>query len=113
MRSDRLRLYYNQPLRFPNFLALKFAVSGSETTWATAHRALEVLDEIARIKAVDAIVCDAANFRLSPRMLARHGWEPHAASRWHRNYIKRFYGVYPRLWKSDDVESDRMLAETA
>src|SRR5262249_31016842 len=96
-KEDRMRLYFNQPLRFPKFLALKFALSGRRTTWATAHRALEVLDEITRIKGADAIVCDAANFRLSPQMLARYGWEQHAASRWHRNYIKRFYGVYPRL----------------
>ena len=28
-------------------------------------------------------------------VLQRLGWEPHCPSRWHRNYIKRFYGVYP------------------
>ena len=102
--GDRMRLYYNQPLPFPQFLALKFAVSGRGTTWATAHRALAVLDEIARIKSSDALLVDAANFRLSPRLLAREGWQPHATSRWHRNYIKRFYGVYPRLWLPSETE---------
>ena len=98
VHSDRIWLYFNQPRSYPNFVALKFAVSARGTTWATAHRALETLDEIARIKQSDARLVDAANFRLSPRMLARQGWEPHATSRWHQNYIKRFYGTYPRLW---------------
>jgi hypothetical protein len=60
--GDRLRLYYNQPFRYPNFLALKFAVSSRHTTLATVHRALEVLDKIAQIKRSDALLCDAANF---------------------------------------------------
>ena len=109
--GDRLRLYYNQPFRCPNFLALKFAISARHTTLATMHRALATLDEIARIKRSDALLCDAANFRLSAAMLARFGWEPHAASRWHRNYIKRFYGEYPRLWQP--IERESVLARTA
>jgi len=109
--GDRIRLFYNQPRRFPKFLALKFVVSSRGTTWATFHRALSTLDEIARIKGTDALLCDAAYFRLSPRFLAREGWEPHAASRWHRNYIKRFYGQYPRLHLESDADST--LAMTA
>lgn len=109
--GDRMWLYYNQPHAYPNFLALKFAVSARGTSWATAHRALKALDEIAQIKSSDALLVDAANFRLSPRMLARQGWEPHAKSRWHRNYIKRFYGTYPRLWMP--AEKEETLAMTA
>jgi hypothetical protein len=93
--GDRCWLYYNQPLRLPNFLALKYVVSDRDCTLATFHRALEVLDEVARVKRIDALVCDAWNPRISARLLARWGWEPHAPSRWHRHYIKRFYGVYP------------------
>jgi hypothetical protein len=96
--GDRMWVYYNQPARWPNFLAVKFVVSSRNTSWATARRALAVLDDIAQIKRSDALLCDAANFRLSPRLLAREGWERHTSSRWHRNYIKRFYGSYPRLW---------------
>jgi len=40
-------------------------------------------------------VCDAANVRLSDRFMARMGWEPHKPQRWHRNFIRRFYGEYP------------------
>jgi hypothetical protein len=111
MPGDCVRLYYNQPLRYPNFLAVKFAVSARDTSWASARRALKALDEIARLKGIDALLCDAASFRLSPRMLAREGWEPHAKSRWHRNYIKRFYGSYPRLWNPEPT--DGTLAMTA
>ena len=87
--GDRLWLYYNQPRRHSKYLALKYVVSSRNTGWGSMVRALEVLDEIAAIKHTDALLCDAANLRLTPRLLARKGWQPHAKSRWHRNYIKR------------------------
>ena len=93
--GDRCLLYYNQPRRFSNFLALKFVVSHSDCTLATFRRSLVVLDEVARVKRSDAILCDVWNLRISERLLARWGWEPHKPQPWHRNYIKRFYGVYP------------------
>lgn len=89
--GDRMRLYYDQPRNYPNFLALKFAISSRDTTLKTALLALKLLDKIAEIKQSDALLMDATNFRLSSRMLARFGWKPHAPSRWHRNYIKRLY----------------------
>ncbi|REK05465.1 MAG: hypothetical protein DWQ37_23395 [Planctomycetota bacterium] len=93
--GDRCLWFYNQPRRFPNYLALVYAVSDRDTSFATFRRAAEVLDEVARAKQIDAILCDAWNERISARLLARWGWEPHKPQRWHRNYIKRFYGVYP------------------
>jgi hypothetical protein len=93
--ADRCLLYYNQPRRFPNFLAVKYFVSARDTRLCTVRRMLEALDEIARIKRSDAILCDAANWRLSTAIMARFGWQPHAPSRWHRHFIRRFYGVYP------------------
>ncbi len=93
--GDRCLVYYNQPRRFPNFLALKYVVSQRDCTLATFHRALEVLDEVARVKRTDALLCDVWNARISDRLLARWGWEPHKPARWHRNHVKRFYGVYP------------------
>ena len=93
--GDRCLLYYNQPRRHPNFLALKYIVSHRDCTLATVQRRVDVLDEVARIKRSDAILCDVWNARISDRLLARWGWEPHSPSRWHRHYIKRFYGVYP------------------
>lgn len=93
--GDRLRLYYNQPRRHPNFLALKYVVSTRQTTIGTVTRALAVLDEIARLKRSDALLCDVGNWRITTKLMGRWGWQPHCVSRWHRYYIKRFYGKYP------------------
>jgi hypothetical protein len=93
--GDRLWLYYNQPRRFPNFLVLKYIVSNRQTGYASLARALDMLDEIARLKRSDALLCDAGNWRLDAKLFARWNWVPHSPSRWHRHYIKRFYGEYP------------------
>ncbi len=92
---DRILIYYNQPWQFPNFLVLQYALSGRRTSLATLCRGLAVLDEIARLKRSDALLCDVGNWRISTKLLARVGWVPHCPARWHRHYIKRFYGVYP------------------
>jgi hypothetical protein len=93
--GDRIRLYYNQPRRFSNFLVLKYAESARDTSMATLTRALAVLDEIARLKHSDALLCDVANARITTKLLGRWGWEPHCPSWFHRHHIKRFYGDYP------------------
>jgi hypothetical protein len=94
--ADRCLLYFNQPRRVPNFLALRYVVTTRGTSYRTFRAALKMLDAVAELKGIDAIVCDASNMRLSERFMARMGWEPHKPQRWHRNYIRRFYGVYPR-----------------
>ncbi len=93
--GDRCLIYYNQPWRYRNFLAVTYMVSAKDTTLATVYRALEALDEVARIKGTDALLCDAANWRISTPILGRLGWESHCPSRWHRHFVKRFYGKYP------------------
>jgi len=93
--GDRCWLYYNQPRRFPDFLAVKCFLSARDTRLATVHRVLETLDEIARIKGSDALLCDVANWRISTAIMSRWGWEPHCPSPWHRHFIRRFYGKYP------------------
>ena len=62
---------------------------------ATLRLGLAVLDEIARLKQSDALLCQVSNWRISAELLGRAGWVRHCPSRWHRHYIKRFYGVYP------------------
>lgn len=94
--GDRCWLYYNQPRRFPGFLALTYVLSTRQCRLATFRGALAVLDQIAELKGTDAILCDAANSRISDRLLTRWGWQPHCPARWHRNFIKRFYGEYPQ-----------------
>lgn len=93
--ADRCRLYFNQPRNMPNFLALRYIVSTEGTSFKTFRAALTVLDAIAELKRTDAIVCDAGNLRLSDRIMNRLGWEAHKPQRWHRNFIRRFYGTYP------------------
>ena len=94
-RADRCLLYYNQPRRFINFLAVKYVASTVGTSYATVRAAIAALDALAELKGTDALLCDAANTRLSDRLLARFGWAPHNPQRWRRNFIKRFYGTYP------------------
>jgi hypothetical protein len=94
-RGDRVRLYYNQPRRFRNFLVLKYVESTRNTSMGTVTRALAILDEIARLKRSDALLCDVSNWRVTSKLIGRYGWVPHCPSWFHRHYIKRFYGEYP------------------
>ncbi len=96
-RGGRCYLYFNQPLSTSKYLALKYVLSHRDTSWRSIVAAMQVLDRIAEIKQSDAIVAEAANLRISERLAVRLGWEKHTNSRWHRNYIKRFYGEYPAI----------------
>jgi hypothetical protein len=99
-RGDCLRLFYNQPRQFRNFLVLKYVESTRNTSMASLTRALGILDEIARLKGSDALLCDVSNWRVTDKLIGRWGWAPHCPSRFHRHYIKRFYGSYPTLARS-------------
>jgi hypothetical protein len=93
--GDRCRLYYNQPRRHGNYLALVYVESDRDCTFSSLRRTAEILDDVAQVKQSDAILCVVWNLRISDRLLARWGYEPHKPQRWHRNFIKRFYGTYP------------------
>ena len=88
-RGNRCRLYFNEPRSCPGFIALRYLESTRDADYATVCRALTALDDVARLKNADALVCDAANLRITDRSLARRGWVPHAPMVGHRNYIKR------------------------
>ncbi len=112
-QSDCCRLYFNQPRQFPNFLSLPYLFSGNRTCLATIYAALAALDEVARIKRSDAILADVQNYRISPRLLARQGWEPHKPRRWSRHYIKRFYGEYGSRPMGGPALEEQILAHSA
>ncbi len=95
LRADACRLYFNQPFGHRNFLAFKYIVSSFGTSYKTLMTAIRVLDEVARIKHSDAILCEVTNDRITDPMLKRLGWERHLESSARRHYIKRFYGKYP------------------
>jgi hypothetical protein len=111
--ADRCLLYYDQPLRLPKYLALKYVVSSRGATFRTARGAALVLDEIARIKEIDAIVCDAWNHRISDRLLRRWGWERHLLHSRRRHYIKRFHGRRPAECGAPRAESQKERAVEA
>lgn len=90
--GDRCLLYYNQPWGQESFLALKYIVSSRDVTLKTVFEALRLLDEIAGIKGVDAIVTEASNPRISNTLLTRLGWQRHVLTSRRRHYIKRLYG---------------------
>ena len=92
--GDVCWLYYNQPRFHRNFLALKYVISTNGASFQTVRMTLTVLDDIARIKNTDAIVCEVRNLRIPDRLLARWGWERHVPSSRRRHFIKRFYGSY-------------------
>ena len=93
--GNRCWLYYRQPRAMPQFLVLDYVLSTRGTSLATARGAAGDLDELARFKQCDAILCDVATTRISDRLLARWGWQAHAPTPRHRHFIKRFYGQYP------------------
>jgi hypothetical protein len=118
--GDRVILYYNHPWRFPNFLTLAYAISARETSMRSVRVTLEVLDEIARLKRSDALLCDAGNWRISERFMRRWGWVPHCPSSWwHRHFIKRFYGKYPgasgelEVGSEEKPSTDLMASESS
>lgn len=106
--GDRGLLYYNQPWGHENFLTLKYAVSSRDVTLPTCYGALQLLDEIARLKGTDAIVTEVSNRRISDRVLTRMGWERHLLNSRRRHYIKRFYGTYPAAELSTRLCAGRM-----
>ena len=98
--GDRIWLYFNQPRRHRTFLTLKYVISTRRATLRSFRAVLAVLDEVARVKKSDAILCEARNRRISDRLFERWGWEPHVPTSRYRHFIKRFYGEYPTFTAS-------------
>ena len=93
--GNRCRLYFNQPRRFPNFLSVPYIVSSHGTSYKTFLATAHALDQVAKIKRTDALLCHVVNRSLSDRIMERLGWERHCLNRFGRHFIKRFYGEYP------------------
>ncbi|HWA97273.1 MAG TPA: hypothetical protein VG713_02220 [Pirellulales bacterium] len=88
--GDRCRIYFHVPRRCAGFLVVDYIVSQRDTKFATFRCAVAALDQIAQLTDTYAIVCDVSNLRISDRLLARWGWQPHADHLAGRNFIKRF-----------------------
>ena len=94
-RRDRCLLYFDRPWRSPNYLAVKYLLTYGGTSYRSVVTARRVVDEVARIKRSDALVCHVSNRRLSHRIMLRWGWEPLNDSPRCSLFIRRFYGEYP------------------
>jgi hypothetical protein len=94
---------YNHPRRHGDFLSVAYFVSTRDASLATCHSAIAALETIARLKGCHAILCDAANSRITEVLLRRYGFEPHAPMRWHCNYIKRLETVQSHTCQAGEV----------
>ncbi len=70
-------------------MSVLYALSGPKTQYTTFYRAVVVLDEIARLRDSDAIVCQVINLQASERLMNRWGYVRHALARGDNHYIKR------------------------
>lgn len=94
-RRDRCLLYYDQPWGSPDYLAVKYLLAYGGTSYASVVAARRAIDEVARIKEADALVCHVGNRRLSARIMSRWGWSPLNDSPRCSLFVRRFYGHYP------------------
>lgn len=95
--GDRCELFYYEAWNNPGYLTLSYIHSGAQTSLSTLYLATLALDEIARLRNSQAIVCHVTNDRITDRLLRRWGWQAHCPDWSGRHFIKRFYGVYPEL----------------
>ena len=93
--DDLCWLDYHQPRGMPGFLTLDYIRSGTRAGYKTFAGACHVLDEIARIRSVSAIVAHVTNQSISDRLLQRFGWQRHLLQWKGRHWIRRFYEGYP------------------
>ena len=96
-QRDQCTIFYYQPIGSPSFLTLSYVHSGARTTLSTFYLSTLALDEIARLRGADAIVCNVTNDRITDRLMHRWGWKTHCHQWRGRHFIKRFYGCYPEL----------------
>jgi hypothetical protein len=87
--ADHCRVYYAFPMRSPGFMSVLYAHSGPNTCYRTLYRGVTAVDEIAKIRNAEAIVCQVTNTRLTERLMRRLGYVRHAFSLGDNHYIKR------------------------
>ena len=86
---DFCRAYYAFPRRAPGFMSVLYAQSGPKTQYKTLYRAVVVMDEIAKLRDAQAIVCQTISPRASERLMNRWGYIRHAQSLGENHFIKR------------------------
>ena len=94
--DDLVWLDYHQPLGIPRFLTLDYVRSGTQAGYRSFLAAINLLNEIARIRSAQAIVAHVSNGKISDRFLRRQGWQQHMNDWNGRHWIRRFYDGYPQ-----------------
>jgi hypothetical protein len=87
--TGQVRIYFNQPRLSPGFLVLAYAQAGKQATLPTLRLSLNILEEIARRRNMQAIVCQATAVKLNERVMNYFGYDRHAATLGPNHYIKR------------------------
>lgn len=93
--DDLCWLDYHQPFGLPGFLTLDYIRAGQFAGYKTFIGAVNVLEDIARLRSASAIVAHVTNHSISDRFLQRCGWERHLLDWKGRHWIRRFYDGYP------------------
>ncbi|TWU35870.1 hypothetical protein [Novipirellula artificiosorum] len=96
MDDDVCWLDYHQPMGMSGFLTLDYIRSGYRSGYKSFLGAVELLNEVARIRGTSAIVAHVTNQSISDRLLERLGWQRHLENWSGRHWIRRFYDGYPK-----------------
>ena len=82
-------VFFSFPRKAPGFLTVNYFRTGAQTEYSTILFATQVIEQIARIRACRAIVCQVISKRISERLMKRWGYVPHAKSLGAGHYIRR------------------------
>ena len=87
--TDFCVAYYAFPRSAPGYMSLLYARSGPSTQYKTIYRAVFTLEQIAKLRNSNAIVCEMISERGTERLMNRWGYVRHALSLGDNHYIKR------------------------
>lgn len=83
------QVFLSFPKRSPGFLTVNYLRAGRNTEYRTLLRVVTLVEEIARARQCRAIVCQVISSRITPRLMRRWKYVPHAESLGFGHYIRR------------------------
>ena len=89
MPADHCIAYYAFPHSAPGYMSVLYARSGPNTQYKTVYSAVSTMDQIAKLRNSNAIVCQMVSQRGTERLMNRWGYVRHATSLGDNHYIKR------------------------
>ncbi|MCU0713860.1 MAG: hypothetical protein MUC43_17515 [Pirellula sp.] len=90
-RVDRgsCQVFVSFPKRAPGFLTVNYLRAGHETEYRTLAHAALLVEQIAIARGCQAIVCQVISQRVTPRLMHRWKYVPHAKSLGNGHFIRR------------------------